>query len=262
MSICPHCSCNPRAYNCVFCGSSAVNSGEKLWRYHTPTRISLESKPPLYNVPWLPKEPRYHLACIKDNKIFDFKCAACGGEISIKPEVSHSDYFTYSIESYNKEYCSKCGHSHEPVECYYCGLPVLFEAAIKFNTGSYGDPLHSMFRKPWICWHKACFSLDPDVNDLKRISEQKEVSRASTKQQSENACFIAGAVYGSQCAPEVLAFRAFRDRRLATTQWGRLAISAYNQYSPRVARIIAKNSFLRATARANLDLLVKIIKVD
>ena len=262
LSICPHCFCNPRAYNCVFCGSKVVKSGEKLWRYRTPTRISLESKPPLYHVPWHPKEPRYHLTCIKDNKIFDFKCAACGGAINIKPKVGHSDYFTYSIESYSKEFCSNCGHSHQPIECYYCGLPVLFEDAIKIGTGSYGEPLHSMFRKPWICWHKACFSLDPDSSDLIGISKQQEASRASTKDQSESACFIAGAVYGSQYAPEVLAFRAFRDRCLATTRWGRLVIRVYNQSAPRVAQIIGKNSFLRAIAMVILDLLAKIIKAD
>jgi hypothetical protein len=262
LSTCPHCFCNPRAYNCVFCGSKKLAiSGEKLWRYWTPTRISLESKPPIYHVP-SQQEPRYHLACIKENNIFDFKCAACGGAVNIQPQASHSDFLSYSIDSNKKERCSKCGHEHQPIACYYCGLPVLLESAIKINTGSYGDPLYSMFRKPWICWHKACFPLDPDSNDLIRISKEQEASRSSKNDQSKSDCFIAGVAYGSQYAPEVLKFRAFRDQRLATTKWGRCVINAYAQYSPPVAQIIAKRRFLRIIAKTVLDLMVKIVKVD
>jgi hypothetical protein len=174
------------------------------------------------------------------------------------------------MEIYKKERCPKCGHLHQPVGCYYCGLPVLFEVAIKIHTGVYGEPLAKMFRKPWICWHNACFALDPDGNDLKRISEQQEASRVSAKAQAkaptnaqdESACFIAGATYGSQCAPEVLRFRAFRDRYLATTRRGRLFIAIYNRFSPPLAQVVAKRNFPRTVSRAILNLLSKIIPVD
>lgn len=234
---CPHCLCNPRAYDCIFCGSKKVKKGELLLRPYDCQNSNM----------------RYHLACIKNRGIFKLDCLACGSPVDLSP-VIWGDSIRYEFDRSWHDKCSKCGHGHSLVPCSYCTLPALLEDATKIRGGSQNGI--------WIYWHKECFSLDPNSENLKRLSEQKEAAIASAKQQSESACFIAGAVYGSQCAPEVLAFRAFRDRRLATTQWGRLAISAYNQYSPRVARIIAKNSFLRVTARANLDLLVKIIKVD
>lgn len=60
-------------------------------------------------------------------------------------------------------------------------------------------------------------------------------------------CFIATAVYGSPDAFEVQTFRAFRDRYLASTEFGRKIIASYYEYSPFLAEVVRTNRPLRCT---------------
>lgn len=65
-------------------------------------------------------------------------------------------------------------------------------------------------------------------------------------------CFIATAAYGSALAPQVETFRAFRNKFLLPTEWGRRFVKFYYEHSPKYARMIQENPILRATARIAL----------
>jgi len=66
------------------------------------------------------------------------------------------------------------------------------------------------------------------------------------------SCFIATAAYGSAMAPEVRAFRLFRDRYLLTHPAGRVLVALYYRVSPPVAGVISRSAVLRSAARGLL----------
>jgi hypothetical protein len=65
-------------------------------------------------------------------------------------------------------------------------------------------------------------------------------------------CFLATAAYGDG-APQLAAFRTFRDRALLPHAWGRLAVAVYYEVGPLLARPVAKAPPLRAALRAGLE---------
>ncbi len=65
-------------------------------------------------------------------------------------------------------------------------------------------------------------------------------------------CFISTAAFGSDMAPEVKTFRAFRNQYLLQNDFGKLFVHFYNEVSPPIANIISKNEFLRASTRGVL----------
>jgi uncharacterized repeat protein (TIGR01451 family) len=73
-------------------------------------------------------------------------------------------------------------------------------------------------------------------------------------------CFIATAAYGSELESHVRALREFRDRYLRRSGLGRALIRIYYQYSPPVARVIARHESLRFLARAALTPIVLVIE--
>ncbi len=62
-------------------------------------------------------------------------------------------------------------------------------------------------------------------------------------------CFIATAAYGSPMAPQVDAFRQFRNRFLLGNSLGKSFVRFYYDHSPKYAKIIAESETLRAMAR-------------
>jgi hypothetical protein len=74
-------------------------------------------------------------------------------------------------------------------------------------------------------------------------------------------CFIATAAYGSQLAPEIGLLCSFRDEYLSDNVPGKLLIKAYYKVSPPIAKLISRNDFLRAGARAYLKPVIKLIKL-
>lgn len=70
------------------------------------------------------------------------------------------------------------------------------------------------------------------------------------------ACFIATAAYGSYLDPHVAVLRAFRDRHLMTSAWGRRFVDFYYAHSPPIAERIADSDALRLAVRAALTPLV------
>jgi len=74
-----------------------------------------------------------------------------------------------------------------------------------------------------------------------------------------SACFIATACYGSINAPEVVALRSFRDRRLLASRSGRSLVWTYYLLSPPLAGAISGRPWLRRLIRARL--LAPLVKV-
>jgi hypothetical protein len=74
-------------------------------------------------------------------------------------------------------------------------------------------------------------------------------------------CFVASAAYGSTMANDVEMLRRFRDMFLEKTVLGELAVEAYYTFGPAVAGVVGESEVLRATARAVLDPIVKLVKV-
>ena len=70
-------------------------------------------------------------------------------------------------------------------------------------------------------------------------------------------CFIATASFCSPLAAEVDILRDFRDRYLLNNPLGKLFVSTYYKYSPKVADFIAKHNFLKTAIRMTLYPVVK-----
>lgn len=68
----------------------------------------------------------------------------------------------------------------------------------------------------------------------------------------DKSCFISTAAFGSDMAPEVKTFRAFRNKFLLTNLPGKLFVKAYYRFSPPLAKVIAQNETLRTVSRGLL----------
>jgi hypothetical protein len=67
----------------------------------------------------------------------------------------------------------------------------------------------------------------------------------------KRSCFLATAAFGED-APELDAFRAFRDRRLMVSRSGRWLVRLYYRVSPPLASVVARRPRLRRAVRAVL----------
>ncbi|MDR1037341.1 MAG: hypothetical protein LBT40_12475 [Deltaproteobacteria bacterium] len=73
-------------------------------------------------------------------------------------------------------------------------------------------------------------------------------------------CYVATAVYGDPLAPEVAAWRRFRDRKLMPHLPGRALVRAYYALSPRLAELLSGTPALNRLARRALDALAAILR--
>ena len=78
----------------------------------------------------------------------------------------------------------------------------------------------------------------------KKLESQRQNSRPATSS-SSSRCFVITATMGDPYHPIVDAFRAYRDRKLLTTEFGRTFVSFYYKVGPYAASIISKSGFLR-----------------
>ncbi|MBI3185724.1 MAG: hypothetical protein HYZ28_26595 [Myxococcales bacterium] len=74
--------------------------------------------------------------------------------------------------------------------------------------------------------------------------------------QRSGACFVATAVFGEQ-APELEAFRAYRDRVLEPSPLGRALIRGYYSLGPGLARLVTRQPWLRRAARRGFSALYR-----
>lgn len=77
----------------------------------------------------------------------------------------------------------------------------------------------------------------------KKESESQKVQQASSK--SSSSCFVITATMGDPYHPIVDEFRAYRDRKLLTNEFGKAFVSFYYKVGPYAASIISKSEILR-----------------
>jgi subtilisin family serine protease len=70
--------------------------------------------------------------------------------------------------------------------------------------------------------------------------------------EDDGGCFIATAAFGSALERHVRMLRDFRDRYLLTNALGKAIVGLYYEFSPPIARFIARNGVLRGTVRIGL----------
>lgn len=73
-------------------------------------------------------------------------------------------------------------------------------------------------------------------------------------------CFIATASFGTPVAYEINELRYWRDTKLSGSRFGRLFISTYYTLSPPIAKLIAKNAFMKKVIRSLLRPLISYVK--
>lgn len=122
--------------------------------------------------------------------------------------------------------CPKCGHPFSIEKCYYCGLPVYEEKAVKWDESDY-ENCTTYYA------HSLCAS------SRGKLESSKDPS----------GCFIASTVCDTS-AQELLVLRSFRDYYLEQNRLGRLFMKGYMQLSPPAARIISKSPVLRLLVRS------------
>jgi tetratricopeptide (TPR) repeat protein len=98
---------------------------------------------------------------------------------------------------------------------------------------------------------KKATELDPQDGEARKLlgllySFQRVAKLRGAK---TGGCFIATVTYGSPLAPEVMAFRRFRDDHLLSSKFGAALVQIYYFVSPGVAMVISKHELLRALTR-------------
>ncbi|AXX83715.1 putative PEP-CTERM system TPR-repeat lipoprotein (plasmid) [Acinetobacter lwoffii] len=73
-------------------------------------------------------------------------------------------------------------------------------------------------------------------------------------------CFIATASFGTPVAYEINELRYWRDTKLSGSRFGRLFINTYYTLSPPIAKLIAKNAFMKKVIRSLLRPLISYVK--
>ena len=73
-------------------------------------------------------------------------------------------------------------------------------------------------------------------------------------------CFIATASFGTPVAYEINELRYWRDTKLSVSRFGRLFINTYYTLSPPIAKLIAKNAFMKKVIRSLLRPLISYVK--
>lgn len=86
--------------------------------------------------------------------------------------------------------------------------------------------------------------------------------RLSGPSRSGESCFVATAVYGDPCHPDVAFLRWYRDNRIAASGSGRAFIRAYWVVGPYLAKAIRPLPGVRAVVQLLLARLVLVLRRD
>lgn len=98
----------------------------------------------------------------------------------------------------------------------------------------------------------ACGAASPVITTAATTGQAKFVTL--------EGCFVATAAYGSDLGAELDMLRRFRDRHLQTNAAGQLFVASYYSLGPALARVIARDERVRATAREALRPLVAVAR--
>ncbi|MEW5884171.1 MAG: CFI-box-CTERM domain-containing protein [Armatimonadota bacterium] len=83
-------------------------------------------------------------------------------------------------------------------------------------------------------------------------SEAREARRSAQVRNEKKGCFIATACYESALAPQLSAFRAYRDERLQHCKLGRAFIRVYYAVSPPIANWLTRHPRAAAFVRSRV----------
>ena len=166
------------------------------------------------------------------------------------------------------EYLNKLAAQNEPYVCRACTEQKNYRMV---QCGSRLSPkcagkervsivhLNNLKSQNRVYWCRACQSAER----TRRKNEQKKrqgTQRRSTdrttsyrKSHKKSGCFIATATYGSDTAPQVLVFRAYRDKVLINTRVGRKFARLYCHVGPWLADLVNSIPILRPFFRGLLD---------
>ena len=145
--------------------------------------------------------------------------------------------------------CPRCGRVLENEVCSYCTR--LYISNLEYNKGR-----AKRMARPCGCCNGGTLRLtDYDGNSVTCFKchgsgiEYYDPADEIKEQESETGCFIATACYGSPDNPEVLALRAFRDKVLLSSRFGKFLVSIYYCYSPRLAAWLSSRPICRLIVR-------------
>jgi hypothetical protein len=79
-----------------------------------------------------------------------------------------------------------------------------------------------------------------------------------TQRAVDKRCFIASHVYGMD-APQTNSLRRWRDRALAPTRAGRMAIACYYMLSPTLLVVLRRSALLTRLVRRGLDVILRVV---
>jgi len=88
--------------------------------------------------------------------------------------------------------------------------------------------------------------------EILRLNWTSITPQKPKEEEKKEGCFIATACYNDYDHPIVYQLRDFRDYFLQNKQWGRKFISFYYQHSPRYAKLITSNNFIKYVIKITL----------
>ena len=83
----------------------------------------------------------------------------------------------------------------------------------------------------------------------------------ATTLQTKRGCFIATAAFGTPMAQEINTLRRFRDSKMEPSPIGRHFVTFYYTTSPPVAKIIARNKWMKAFVRLSLKPIIRTLEL-
>lgn len=271
--------CNEKSFRpekCALCGKLVLENP----RRPIDPSLSLPWDQP-FNIPFIDRR-QYHSSdewgayihdqCLKnfnENKKaqeLKFPCKACGANLGTQ-NITVKRYHYGSDDSrpdydYSEYSCPSCGDRSQVGinRCSFCHNGLLNHQIITLYR--YFERFKGHWESTTANLHPWCkqYFLQQDQSGQPDWSENPPPMPPRPDSKS-GSCFIATAVYESPLAPEVTAFRAFRDERLAPSRAGKWFIEVYYATSPPIARLLSRSRPLREmTKRLILNPILHVIE--
>lgn len=179
-----------------------------------------------------------------------------------------------AIKLYRERYGVGLNEAKDVIDALADGQPVVFPSSVSRSGGATGPPVSlNSGENPEI---DNLITGGQKVQAIKLVREQTQLGLKESKDLidqrereliaegrmvAKSGCFIATAAFGSEYAPEVAAFRGFRDTVLAQYSSGRRFIGWYYRWSPPLAERLACHPHLCSLVRTLLRPLAKLCRI-
>jgi len=197
-----------------------------------------------------------------------FRCSQCGAlkklgrlettrEMECTARVSPRCYGRVSVPV---DELNRLTAQNKPFVCNACSQEMnyrMVDCALRISPNCAGRSrvsvthLNNLATQNRAYWCSAC----QEAEKARRASErsQRRNTKSYSKKSNKSGCFIATATYESDCAPQVLILRAYRDRVLLSTRAGSKFVDFYYQVGPWIASAIHSIPILRPCFRNLFD---------